>query len=172
MEISFEYCEKSLIIPISIYIHLGFSSCTDANSPTDTICSSESSAMMCKSHLQYDQHSSEEELEVINGPSSVAAAEAAHAASNVLTVRGTSSLISERGTSSLDPDELHGEAAALKRSSSTLVENRKRSLAHSSDDDVSRLFVGIQTYSIIYLYLLFFLGGLFLGSYEIFWNRF
>lgn len=93
---------------------------------------------MCKSHLQYDQHSSEEELEVINGPSSVAAAEAAAAAaSNVLTVRGTSSLISERGSSSLDPDELHGEAAALKRSSSTLIENRKRSLAHSSDDDVS-----------------------------------
>lgn len=93
---------------------------------------------MCKSHLQYDQHSSEEELEVINGPSSMAAAEAAGAATNnVLTVRGTSSLISERGTSSLDPDELQGEVAALKRSSSTLVENRKRSLAHSSDDDVS-----------------------------------
>ena len=95
--------------------------------------------MMCKSHLQYDQHSSEEELEVINGPSSVAAAEAA--ASNVLTVRGTSSLISERGSSSLDPDELQGEVAALKRSSSTLVENRKRSLAHSSDDDVSLIVI-------------------------------
>ncbi|XP_061397189.1 uncharacterized protein LOC133332834 [Musca vetustissima] len=122
-----------------------FSSCTDANSPTDTICSSESSAMMCKSHLQYDQHSSEEELEVINGPSSVAAAEAAHAASNVLTVRGTSSLISERGTSSLDPDELQGEAAALKRSSSTLVENRKRSLAHSSDDDLRNFLEPILT---------------------------
>ncbi|GBP07479.1 hypothetical protein EVAR_72889_1 [Eumeta japonica] len=67
---------------------------------------------MCKSHLQYDQHSSEEELEVINGPSSVAAAEAA--ACNVLTVRGTSSLISERGSSSLDPDELQGEVATLK----------------------------------------------------------
>lgn len=161
MEISFEYCEKSLIIPISIYIHLGFSSCTDANSPTDTICSSESSAMMCKSHLQYDQHSSEEELEVINGPSSVAAAEAAHAASNVLTVRGTSSLISERGTSSLDPDELHGEAAALKRSSSTLVENRKRSLAHSSDDDVSRLiFWYTNIFHHIFIFVVFF-GGAF-----------
>ncbi|XP_075153562.1 regulator of eph expression isoform X2 [Haematobia irritans] len=121
-----------------------FSSCTNANSPTDTICSSESSAMMCKSHLQYDQHSSEEELEVINGPSSVAAAEAA--ASNVLTTaRGTSSLISERGTSSLDPDELQGEAAALKRSSSTLVENRKRSLAHSSDDDLRNFLEPILT---------------------------
>ncbi|XP_065355436.1 uncharacterized protein Reph [Calliphora vicina] len=120
-----------------------FSSYTDANSPTDTICSSESSAMMCKSHLQYDQHSSEEELEVINGPSSVAAAEAA--ASNVLTVRGTSSLKSERGSSSLDPDELQGEIAALKRSSSTLVENRKRSLAHSSDDDLRNFLEPILT---------------------------
>uniref|UniRef100_A0A1B0A604 Uncharacterized protein n=1 Tax=Glossina pallidipes TaxID=7398 RepID=A0A1B0A604_GLOPL len=124
------------------------SSCTDANSPTDTVCSSESSAMMCKSHLQYDQHSSEEELEVINGPSSVAAAEAAAAAaaaSNVLVVRGTSSLISERGSSSLDPDELHGDASALKRSSSTLAENRKRSLAHSSDDDLRNSLEPILT---------------------------
>uniref|UniRef100_A0A1I8MX51 Uncharacterized protein n=1 Tax=Musca domestica TaxID=7370 RepID=A0A1I8MX51_MUSDO len=130
---------------LELDMETSFSSCTDANSPTDTICSSESSAMMCKSHLQYDQHSSEEELEVINGPSSVAAAEAAHAASNVLTVRGTSSLISERGTSSLDPDELQGEAAALKRSSSTLVENRKRSLAHSSDDDLRNFLEPILT---------------------------
>uniref|UniRef100_A0A1I8PM74 Uncharacterized protein n=1 Tax=Stomoxys calcitrans TaxID=35570 RepID=A0A1I8PM74_STOCA len=58
------------------------------------------------------------------------------ASTNVLAC-GTLSPISERGTSSLDPDELQGEAVALKRSSSTLVENRKRSLAHSSDDDVS-----------------------------------
>uniref|UniRef100_A0A1I8Q1Y8 Uncharacterized protein n=1 Tax=Stomoxys calcitrans TaxID=35570 RepID=A0A1I8Q1Y8_STOCA len=132
---------------LELDMETSFSSCTDANSPTDTICSSESSAMMCKSHLQYDQHSSEEELEVINGPSSVAAAEAAaHASTNVLTtVRGTSSLISERGTSSLDPDELQGEAAALKRSSSTLVENRKRSLAHSSDDDLRNFLEPILT---------------------------
>ncbi|XP_075153561.1 regulator of eph expression isoform X1 [Haematobia irritans] len=129
---------------LELDMETSFSSCTNANSPTDTICSSESSAMMCKSHLQYDQHSSEEELEVINGPSSVAAAEAA--ASNVLTTaRGTSSLISERGTSSLDPDELQGEAAALKRSSSTLVENRKRSLAHSSDDDLRNFLEPILT---------------------------
>lgn len=110
--------------------------------------------MMCKSHLQYDQHSSEEELEVINGPSSVAAAEAA--ASNVLTVRGTSSLISERGSSSLDPDELHGEVAALKRSSSTLVENRKRSLAHSSDDDVCFNFLEKLLCFVVIFFLLFF----------------
>ncbi|KAL9923882.1 regulator of eph expression isoform 2-T3 [Glossina fuscipes fuscipes] len=133
---------------IDLDMETSCSSCTDANSPTDTVCSSESSAMMCKSHLQYDQHSSEEELEVINGPSSVAAAEAAAAAaaaSNVLVVRGTSSLISERGSSSLDPDELHGDASALKRSSSTLAENRKRSLAHSSDDDLRNSLEPILT---------------------------
>ncbi|XP_067624717.1 uncharacterized protein Reph isoform X3 [Eurosta solidaginis] len=118
------------------------SSCADATSPTtDTACSSSaSSAMMCQSHLLYDQHSSEEELEVINGPSSVAAAEAA---SNVMVERGTaSSLISERGSSSLEPEELlGGEASTSKRSSSTLIENRKRSLAHSSDDDQLRNFL-------------------------------
>ncbi|KNC31248.1 hypothetical protein FF38_14425, partial [Lucilia cuprina] len=128
---------------LELDMETSFSSYTDANSPTDKIYSSEFSAMMCKSHLQYDQHSSEEELEVINGPSSVAAAEAA--ASNVLTVRGTSSLISERGSSSLEPDELQGEIAALKRSSSTLVENRKRSLAHSSDDDLRNFLEPILT---------------------------
>lgn len=110
--------------------------------------------MMCKSHLQYsDQHSSEEELEVINGPSSVAAAEAAAAAaasaasdagasvsSNVLNIRETSSLMSERDSSSLDPDELLNETSRTKRSSSNLTENRKRSLAHSSDDDVNIKF--------------------------------
>uniref|UniRef100_W8B178 Uncharacterized protein n=1 Tax=Ceratitis capitata TaxID=7213 RepID=W8B178_CERCA len=121
------------------------SSCADVNSPTtDTACSSSaSSAMMCQSHLLYDQHSSEEELEVINGPSSVAAAEAA---SNVLVVRGTaSSLISERGSSSLEPEELFGEASTSKRSSSTLVENRKRSLAHSSDDDLRNFLEPVLT---------------------------
>lgn len=130
--------------------------------------------MMCKSHLQYDQHSSEEELEVINGPSSVAAAEAAHAASNVLTVRGTSSLISERGTSSLDPDELHGEAAALKRSSSTLVENRKRSLAHSSDDDVSRLIFCWYTniFHHVFIFVVFFWGGFSLAVTKFFGTDF
>ncbi|XP_018791712.1 PREDICTED: uncharacterized protein LOC108970659 isoform X1 [Bactrocera latifrons] len=127
--------------PLDLDMETSLSSCADVNSPTtDTACSSSaSSAMMCQSHLLYDQHSSEEELEVINGPSSVAAAEAA---SNVLVVRGTtSSLISERGSSSLEPEELFGEASTSKRSSSTLVENRKRSLAHSSDDDQLRNFL-------------------------------
>lgn len=112
------------------------SSRLDATSPTDTACSIESPAMMCQTHLVYDQHSSEEELEVINGPSSIAAAEAA---ANILVVRGTvSSLASERESSSVEPEECFDEEAGTsKRSSSTMVENRKRSLAHSSDDEVS-----------------------------------
>ncbi|XP_036328537.1 uncharacterized protein LOC118740902 isoform X2 [Rhagoletis pomonella] len=131
--------------PLDLDMETSLSSCADVNSPTtDTACSSSaSSAMMCQSHLLYDQHSSEEELEVINGPSSVAAAEAA---SNVLGVRGTaSSLISERGSSSLEPEELFGEASTSKRSSSTLVENRKRSLAHSSDDDLRNFLEPVLT---------------------------
>ncbi|XP_055917014.1 uncharacterized protein LOC129949521 isoform X1 [Eupeodes corollae] len=120
------------------------SSRLDATSPTDTACSLDSPAMMCQSHLLYDQHSSEEELEVINGPSSLAAAEAA---ASILVVRGTaSSLISERGSSSLEPDELFGEAASTsKRSSSTMIENRKRSLAHSSDDELKNMLEPIST---------------------------
>ncbi|KAH8403388.1 hypothetical protein KR222_011814 [Zaprionus bogoriensis] len=169
---------------------------TDANSPvTDTACSSESSAiaaaaMMCHhqtssssscAHLMYDQHSSEEELEVINGPSAVAAAAAAaaHTTTNTNAAgagaggggcgggSGTAasstcaSRLSNRGcTSSLDTEAPYDERAATssnsKRSSSTLmVENRKRSLAHSSEDEVSsfgssfdcthvRSFVGLQ----------------------------
>ncbi|XP_067624716.1 uncharacterized protein Reph isoform X2 [Eurosta solidaginis] len=132
--------------PLDLDMETSLSSCADATSPTtDTACSSSaSSAMMCQSHLLYDQHSSEEELEVINGPSSVAAAEAA---SNVMVERGTaSSLISERGSSSLEPEELlGGEASTSKRSSSTLIENRKRSLAHSSDDDLRNFLEPVLT---------------------------
>lgn len=111
----------------------------DANCTADTnFPLNVSAAMMCKTHLQYDQHSSEEELEVINGPSSMAVAEATSGLITTdLSVRGSSSLISERGSSSVDFDELCGESSTLKRSSSTLIERRKRSMAHSSDDDVS-----------------------------------
>ncbi|XP_037958097.1 uncharacterized protein LOC119687733 isoform X2 [Teleopsis dalmanni] len=120
------------------------SSCADASSLTDTACSSESSAMMCQSHLMYDQHSSEEELEVINGPmSSIGAIESA---SSILVVRGTTaSFITERGSSSLEPEELFGEASTSKRSSSTLIENRKRSLAHGSDDELRNFLEPILT---------------------------
>lgn len=95
--------------------------------------------MICKTHQQYDQHSSEEELEVINGPSSCAGVAESNlgAISSDTSVRVLSSLVSERGSSSVDFDELCGETeTTLKRSSSTLIETRKRSMAHSSDDDV------------------------------------
>ncbi|XP_023179770.2 homeobox protein 5 isoform X1 [Drosophila hydei] len=142
---------------------------------TDTACSSESSAiaaaaMMCHhqtssssscAHLMYDQHSSEEELEVINGPSAVAAAEAAAAAAAALTATiassgtaassSSASRLSSRGcSSSLDTEAPYDERATTssnsKRSSSTLmVENRKRSLAHSSDDELRNSLEPILT---------------------------
>lgn len=85
----------------------GSSSRHDTLSPTDTVGSSESPAFLGPPHLLYDQHSSEEELEVING---------------VL---------------------VESEVDSPKRSNSTLIiENRKRSLAQSSDDEVS---VTLQT---------------------------
>ncbi|EDW28947.1 GL18680 [Drosophila persimilis] len=111
-------------------------------------------AMMCHqqtssscAHLMYDQHSSEEELEVINGPSSVAG----HGHSTT-TATGAScaSRLSNRGcTSSLDTEAPYEERATTsnsKRSSSTLmVENRKRSLAHSSDDELRNSLEPILT---------------------------
>ncbi|XP_055710951.1 uncharacterized protein LOC129806410 isoform X2 [Phlebotomus papatasi] len=86
----------------------------DTTSPTDTACSSESPAFVNASHLMYDQHSSEEELEVINGP-----AEAA-----------------------INPTIFDDDSP--KRSSSTLIEKRKRSLAHSSDEEVRNLLEHVQ----------------------------
>lgn len=88
----------------------------------------------------YDQHSSEEELEVINGPSAVAAATSTSSTGASggasATAASCASRLSNRGcTSSLDTE---APSSNSKRSSSTLmVENRKRSLAHSSDDEVS-----------------------------------
>ncbi|XP_017855478.1 uncharacterized protein LOC108608564 isoform X2 [Drosophila busckii] len=143
---------------LDVDMETSLSSCTDANSPsTDTACSSESSAiaaaaaaMMCHqtsslscAHLMYDQHSSEEELEVINGPSAATAHKpsTSNNANNSGTTASSAcaSRLSNRGcTSSLDTEAPYDERAttSAKRSSSTLmVENRKRSLAHSSDDE-------------------------------------
>lgn len=93
----------------------GISSRHDTTSPTDTACSSESPAFISNAttnSLLYDQHSSEEELEVIYGQSS---------------------------EDNVDhSDELFSEALP-QRSSSTIIENRKRSLPQSSDDEVSIL---------------------------------
>lgn len=85
-------------------MELSSSSRHDTLSPTDTVGSSESPAFLGPPHLLYDQHSSEEELEVINGVS------------------------------------VESEVDSPKRSNSTLIiENRKRSLAQSSDDEVRNL---------------------------------
>ena len=92
-------------VQLCLFFFAGSSSRHDTTSPTDTVGSTESPAFLGPVHLMYDQHSSEEELEVINGPS---------AESEVFD--------------------------SPKRSSSTIIENRKRSLAQSSDDDVSVLF--------------------------------
>lgn len=82
----------------------------DTTSPTGTACSSESPAFLSlatNNLLMYDQHSSEEELEVINGPA---------------------------GTVSVD--EIF-DVESPKRPSTTTIENRKRSLVQNSDDEVS-----------------------------------
>lgn len=102
----------------------------DTTSPTDTACSSESPAMLGQAHLMYDQHSSEEELEVINGSASVAAA------ASILVVPTPTSVASE--SSSVEPEEEVFDESP-KRANSTILETRKRSLPHSSDDEVSRL---------------------------------
>ncbi|XP_017047576.1 uncharacterized protein LOC108092492 isoform X2 [Drosophila ficusphila] len=111
-------------------------------------------AMMCHqqtssscAHLMYDQHSSEEELEVINGPSSQAGQ---HPGGTAAAGSSCASRISNRGcTSSLDTEAPYEERATTsnsKRSSSTLmVENRKRSLAHSSDDELRNSLEPILT---------------------------
>ncbi|KAH8269726.1 hypothetical protein KR018_003672 [Drosophila ironensis] len=112
-------------------------------------------AMMCHqqsssscAHLMYDQHSSEEELEVINGPSSQAGQHPS--GGNAATGSSCASRGSNRGcTSSLDteaPFEERATTSNSKRSSSTLmVENRKRSLAHSSDDELRNSLEPILT---------------------------
>ncbi|XP_017110637.1 uncharacterized protein LOC108134734 isoform X1 [Drosophila elegans] len=114
------------------------------------------SAMMCHqqtssscAHLMYDQHSSEEELEVINGPSSQGG-HGQHPGGTTATGSSCVSRISNRGcTSSLDTEAPYEERATTsnsKRSSSTLmVENRKRSLAHSSDDELRNSLEPILT---------------------------
>lgn len=86
-------------------MELSMSSRYDTTSPTDTVCSASPAVYLGPAHSMYDQHSSEEELEVING----------------------------------GPLAESDEFDSPKRSVSTLNENRKRSLAHSSDDEVRNL---------------------------------
>lgn len=104
------------------------SSRQDTNtSPTDslTICSSESPIFLgppLNPLGMYDQaHSSEEELEVINGP---------------LTSTSPSKVLSEMYQNGSSNGEYMAEISPKRCCSSTLLEKRKRSLAHSSDDEV------------------------------------
>ncbi|XP_060662691.1 uncharacterized protein LOC132795803 isoform X1 [Drosophila nasuta] len=143
------------------------SSESSATAAAAMMCHHQTSSSSSCAHLMYDQHSSEEELEVINGPSAVAAAEAAAAAAaahttttattsggggTVASSSSCASRLSNRGcTSSLDTEAPYDEQRATtsansKRSSSTLmVENRKRSLAHSSDDELRNSLEPILT---------------------------
>ncbi|KAL9707407.1 hypothetical protein quinque_010925 [Culex quinquefasciatus] len=187
-------------------MELSLSSRQDTASPTDTACSSESPAFLGPvSHLlAYDQNSSEEELEVINGGAAsvvdsetdgdrggggggggggsgggsvigldcaggvsvTGSSESVHRAGGLLMsladVGGfqnvcddelddcaeelclaTSSAASAAGRLrplTVTPTQLAAAGAAPKRcSSNNLLEKRKRSLAHSSDDEVRHL---------------------------------
>lgn len=96
----------------------GMSSRHDTTSPE---CSAESPAFLSpSSNLLYDQHSSEEELEVIMTKPLETLVEMAFSNEN------------------LDQNQKVKDERSPKRcSSSTFLEKRKRSLAHSSDDEVS-----------------------------------
>lgn len=128
------------ILTIGFRLIAGMNSRQDT-SPTDsTLCSSESPifvgpAAAIDLSSMYDQHSSEEELEVINGPLS-------ESPTNVL--RTPPSVNRQHSRQSYKTDfggafgvGSNGDTNSPKRCcSSTLLEKRKRSLAHSSDDEV------------------------------------
>lgn len=79
----------------------------------------------------YDQHSSEEELEVINGPLS-------ESPTNVLHTPPVTNRQHQRHKSDFGAAAFATNGDSPKRCcSSTLLEKRKRSLAHSSDEEVS-----------------------------------
>lgn len=77
----------------------------------------------------YDQHSSEEELEVINGPLATS------------PVPDTAYKNGSAGSGGTDTD-----ASPKRCCSSTLLEKRKRSLAHNSDDEVKFNFCFVFFY--------------------------
>ncbi|XP_063701304.1 uncharacterized protein LOC134831497 isoform X3 [Culicoides brevitarsis] len=102
-----------------------------STSPSDsvTLCSSDSPIFLGPPLGMYDQaHSSEEELEVINGPSP----------SKVLSdlyPNGSSGDVTNNSCSVPPVAEISPKRCC----SSTLLEKRKRSLAHNSDDEVRHL---------------------------------
>ncbi|XP_055386087.1 uncharacterized protein DDB_G0287625 isoform X2 [Condylostylus longicornis] len=127
------------------------SSRLDTLSPTDCSIESPATSIMTQTaHLLYDQHSSEEELEVINGPSSIAAAAAAaltlssEDVNKILSERGTAESVASE-TSSIEPEVFETESSPKRASSTTISETRKRSLPHSSDDEVRNLLESVPT---------------------------
>lgn len=99
----------------------GMSSRHDTTSPE---CSAESPAFLSpSSNLLYDQHSSEEELEVIMTKPLDTLVEMSYSNENM----DQNQKIKINGT----------ERSPKRCSSSTFLEKRKRSLAHNSDDEVS-----------------------------------
>lgn len=88
--------------------------------PSYTNCSSSSHSFLntvaSSNCLMYDQHSSEEELEVINGPN-------------------INSRVDELSESLLEIEPFKSPSSST--TSCTMTESRKRSIAQSSDDEVS-----------------------------------
>uniref|UniRef100_A0A336MEU4 CSON014542 protein n=1 Tax=Culicoides sonorensis TaxID=179676 RepID=A0A336MEU4_CULSO len=122
-----------------------------STSPSDsvTLCSSESPIYLGPSGLHplgmYDQaHSSEEELEVINGPSPSKVS----LSDLVTTTNSTSSSASSTNNCSSSLAAVENIDISPKRCcSSTLLEKRKRSLAHNSDDEVRHLLEKQQNFN-------------------------
>lgn len=115
-------------------------------SPTDsTLCSSESPifigpAAQLDLSSMYDQHSSEEELEVINGPLSESPTNVLRTPPSINRQHSHSRHKNDGangGGFGVSNGSSNGDINSPKRCcSSTLLEKRKRSLAHSSDDEV------------------------------------
>jgi hypothetical protein len=93
------------------------------NDTTSPECSAESPTIFSpSSNLQYDQHSSEEELEVIMTKPIDKLTEMSYSNENVDHNKKV---------------KINGDKISPKRcNSSTFLEKRKRSLAHNSDDEV------------------------------------
>lgn len=105
----------------------------DTTSPTDTACSSESPAFLTTPQsdlLLYDQHSSEEELEVINGSTTNLENLVEMSSCNEKKLKSNQKI-------NLSVSQDDEDTSPKRCSSSTFLEKRKRSLAHNSDDEVS-----------------------------------
>lgn len=102
-----------------------FSGMSSRNDTTSPECSAESPTFLSpSSNLLYDQHSSEEELEVIMTKPLDTLIEMSYSNENM----------DQNQKLKVNNDD---EKSPKRCSSSTFLEKRKRSLAHNSDDEVS-----------------------------------